>query len=127
MLLIPKSNTGPLELRTVVDLHKLNENTQNLSSHQATEAWCIEKVSTFVFKVVYIEDNENVVADTLSKLYSNDSAESLLARSEFTYHVVLDSDTSVVGNDVFPVLVEIDARIATKRSSCVRRPMERVV
>ena len=119
MLLIPKSNTGPLELRTVVDLHELNENTQNLSGRQATEARWIEKVSTFVFKVVYIEGSENVVADALSKLYSNDSAESQLARSEFTYHVVLDGDTSVVGNDVFPVLAEIEARIATRRSSCV--------
>ena len=90
--------------------HLLNQ--KNLSGRQAR--W-IEKISTFTFKVVYIEGSENVVADALSCLYSNDSPGTQRSREEFTYHDVVDDDTSAVisreDGDV-PVLAGIEARIA---------------
>ena len=45
-------------------------NQKNLSSRQAR--W-LEKISSFTFDVVYIAGSENVVADALSRIYSNDS------------------------------------------------------
>jgi RNase H-like domain found in reverse transcriptase/Reverse transcriptase (RNA-dependent DNA polymerase)/Retroviral aspartyl protease len=103
--------------------HLLNQ--KNLSGRQAR--W-LEKISTFTFKVVYIEGSENVVADALSRLYSNDSPGTQRARSEHTYHDVVDEDTSVVASgeepDV-PVLAGIEARVATRRGSRVRRLTEK--
>ena len=48
--------------------HLLNQ--KNLSGRQAR--W-LEKISSFTFTVTYIEGSENVVADALSRIYSNDS------------------------------------------------------
>ena len=60
-------------------LHLLNQ--KNLSGRQAR--W-LEKISPFNFKVVYIEGNENIVADALSRMYSNDSPGTVRSQSEFT-------------------------------------------
>ena len=104
--------------------HLLNQ--KNLSGRQAR--W-LEKISTFTFRVVYIEGSENVVADALSRLYSNDSPGTLRARSEFTYHDVVDDDTLKVevveDSDVSPVLAGIEARVVTRRGSRVRRLTEK--
>lgn len=91
-------------------------NQKNLSGRQAR--W-LGKISSFSFKVVYIEGSENVVADALSRLYSNDSPSTHWSQSEFTYHDVVDDDTSAVevSADVFPLLSGIDALIATRHSA----------
>ena len=101
--------------------HLLNQ--KNLSGRQAR--W-LEKISSFSFTVVYVEGSENVVADALSRIYSNDSPGTERFRSEFTYHDVVDDDTMVVDDtDVLPVLAGIEARVATRRGSRVRRLTER--
>ena len=88
-------------------------NQKNLSGWQAR--W-LEKISSFMFKVVYIPGSENVVADALSRMYSNDSLGTQRWKSEFTYHDVVDNDTSNV--DVFtPVLAGIEARVTSRRST----------
>ena len=87
-------------------------NQKNLSGRQAR--W-LEKISSFTFEVVYIAGSENVVADALSRMYSNDSSGTVRARSEYTYHDVVDDDTTFT--EVLPVLAGIEARIATRRGS----------
>ena len=99
-------------------------NQKNLSGRQAR--W-LEKISTFTFEVAYIAGSENVVADALSRLYSNDSSGTVRARSEYTYHDVLDDDTALVGPADIPVLAGIEARIATRRSTRDRRPSQRAM
>ena len=89
-------------------------NHKNLSGRQAH--W-LEKISSFTFDVVYIASSENVVADALSRIYSNDSVGTVRARSEFTYHDVSDDDTVTSErsstNENLPVLAGIEAWIAT--------------
>ena len=103
--------------------HLLNQ--KNLSGRQAR--W-LEKISSFTFTVTYIEGSENGVADALSRMYAYDSPGTQRSRSEFTYHDVIDDDTSSVvvklGTDV-PILAGMEARLATRRSSRVRRPTEK--
>ena len=43
-------------------------NQRNLSGHQA---WWMEKIGLFVFEVVYVAGSENVIADALSRMYSD--------------------------------------------------------
>ena len=100
-------------------VHLLNQ--KNLSGRQAR--W-LEKISAFSFKVTYIPGSENLVADALSRMYSNDAKGTQRIRSEFTYHDVMDDDTSIVveGQDKdVPVLAGMEARVATRRGSRVRR------
>ena len=99
-------------------------NQRNLSGRQAR--W-LEKMSTYDFEVVYIPGSENVVADALSRLYANDSPGTTRSKSEFTCHDVLDDDTSVVEDNVgdMPVLAGIEARLATRRGTRIRRPTEK--
>ena len=100
-------------------IHLLNQ--KNLSGRQAR--W-LEKISSFSFEVVYIAGSENVVADALSRMYSNDSPGTVRAASEFTCHDVLDDDTLPVSNDMgeLPILAGVEAVVATRRSSRVRVP-----
>lgn len=101
-------------------------NQKNLSGQQAR--W-LEKISSFTFEVVYIAGSENVVADALSRIYSNDSAGTEWARSEYTYHDVVDDDTSTMEKqpDILPVLAGIEAQIATRRGTRVRQPSRKAV
>ena len=100
-------------------------NQKNLSGRQAR--W-LEKVSCFDFEVVYIAGSENVVADALSRIYSNDSAGTVRTRSEYTYHDVVDDDTSSteIAPEI-PVLAGIEAQIVTRRGSQTRRPSQKAV
>lgn len=99
-------------------------NQKNLSGRQAR--W-LEKISSYTFEVVYVPGSENVVADALSRIYSNDSIGTERARSEYTYHDVVDDDTSTMGNTVetTPLLAGIEAQIATRRGTRVRRPTQK--
>ena len=54
---------------------------KNLSGHQAR--W-IEKISEFDFKVEYVLGVDNILADALSRLYSNDRAGMVRSSSEYT-------------------------------------------
>ena len=103
--------------------HLLNQ--KNLSGRQAR--W-LEKISSYIFKVVYIEGSENVVADALSRIYANDSSGTVRARSEFTSHDVVDDDTVAVLSNLpsdVPVLAGMEARVATRRGTRVRRLTEK--
>jgi hypothetical protein len=59
--------------------HLLNQ--KNLSGHQAH--W-IEKISSFNFEVVYVPGSKNVLADALSRIYSNDAPGTVRSHSEYT-------------------------------------------
>ena len=91
-------------------------NQKNLSGCQAR--W-LEKISSFTFEVIY--GSENVVGDMLSRIYSNDSAGTEHARSEYMYHDVVDDDTASIGGspEAVPILAGIEARIVTRRGSRV--------
>ena len=103
-------------------IHLLNQ--KNLSGRQAR--W-LDKISPFNFKVVYIEGSENVVADALSRIYSNDSLGTVRTKSEFTYHDVVYDDTSSVGSPAgdLPLLAGIEAQLATRCSSRTHHPTEK--
>ncbi len=87
-------------------VHLLNQ--RNLSGRQAR--W-MEKISEFNFSIEYIPGAENVLADTLSRIYSNDQPGTVRAPSEYVAY-----DSSMVPNDVLtsnsisvPVLVDREA------------------
>lgn len=105
-------------------IHLLNQ--KFLSGQQAQ--W-LEKISTFNFEVVYISGSENVLADAISRMYTNDSQGTEQSRSEFTQHDVLDNDVvvEIENKGDVPVLAGLEAQLATQRSSRVRHPTEKVV
>ena len=101
-------------------------NQKNLSGRQAR--W-LEKISSFTFEVVYIAGCENILADALSRMYSNDSVGTERARSEFTFHDVVDEDVLFLGllAEELPVLAGMEARMVTRRSSRARTPSRKAV
>ena len=86
-------------------------NQKSISGRQAR--W-LEKISSFIFEVVYVPGSENVVADALSRMYSNDSAGTERVRSEYSYHDVTDDDTSSLQE---LQLAGMQAVVATTRPS----------
>ncbi|KAJ2921647.1 hypothetical protein H1R20_g15445, partial [Candolleomyces eurysporus] len=97
-------------------IHLLNQ--KNLSGRQAR--W-LEKISTFNYEVKYIPGAENVLADSLSQMYSNDSPGTVCARAEYTFHDVLDDDSSPVPPQTQPVLTGLEALAARVESRGRRR------
>ena len=93
-------------------IHLLRQ--KNLSGRQAR--WC-EKISEFDFDIVYIPGIENVVADALSGMYSNDSSGTICVESEYTYFDVVNDDADIgTLNDVtIPILAGIDALVAIQK------------
>jgi hypothetical protein len=90
--------------------HLLNQ--KNLCDRQA--CW-IEKISLFDLEVLYIPGTENMVADALSWMYSNDVPGIIHVHSKCMYHAVGDGDFEVSG----------DLRIRTGlevRAAAHRRP-----
>ena len=91
---------------------------KNLSGQQAR--W-IEKISPFDFEINYIPSSENVVADSLSRLYSNDSKGTVRSPSEYTYHDIVNEDNVPIQYntqqqlDITPILAGIEAKITTKK------------
>jgi hypothetical protein len=72
-----------------------------LSGRQAR--W-VEKISGFDFDIKYVSGTENVLADALSRIYSNEAPGTVRARSEYTYHDIVDNDvieTNAISMPVF--------------------------
>ena len=92
-------------------IYLLNQKT--ISGRQAR--W-LEKISSFVFEVVYVAGSENVLADALSRLYSNDSPGTVRARSEYTEFDIVDEDYVNVETNMV-MLAGLDAVVATHRDS----------
>ena len=88
-------------------------NQKALSGRQAR--W-LEKISSFNFKVVYIPGSENVLADALSRMYSNEDPGTLRARSEYTKFDVVDEEPVEVLSDRV-LLTGINAVVATHRAT----------
>lgn len=87
-------------------------NQKNISGRQAR--W-LEKISSFIFEVVYVAGTENVLADALSRLYSNDSPGTVRSRSEFTSFDVMDDEPAALDTTGMVLLSGIDAVVATHR------------
>jgi hypothetical protein len=81
-------------------IHLLKQ--KNLSGRQAR--W-LEKISQFDFEVIYVPGAENILSDALSRLYSSDAPGTVRARSEYTYHDVVDNDSITAHLISMPVLV----------------------
>ena len=90
-------------------IHLLNQ--KNISGRQAR--W-LEKISSFVFKVEYAAGNDNLLADALSRIYSNDSPGTVRARSEFTAFDVMDEDPVEIQGEM-TLLAGMEAVVATHK------------
>jgi hypothetical protein len=97
-------------------IHLLNQ--KNLSGRQAR--W-MEKISSFDFEIRYIPGTENVLADALSRIYSNESAGTVRAQSEYTYHDVIDNNDLDIESISMPVFVGMEAMAAALSSDRVLR------
>ena len=89
-------------------------NQKALSGRQAR--W-LEKISSFVFEVVYVAGSDNVLADSLSRLYSNDAPGTVRAQSEFTEFDITDEEPMQLDTTNMVLLAGIDAIVATHRDS----------
>ena len=90
-------------------IHLLNQ--KNISGRQAR--W-LEKISSFVFEVVFATGSKNVLADALSRMYSDDSRGTERTVNEYTYHDVTDEDAPV-SNFTTPLFAGANAIFATRR------------
>jgi hypothetical protein len=88
-------------------------NQKAVSGRQAR--W-IEKISSFAFTVEYAAGSENVLADALSRIYSNDSPGTERAESEYTVFDNDDDDPAELVTDMV-LLAGLDAVVATHRNS----------
>jgi hypothetical protein len=69
----------------------------------------MEKISEFIFEVMYVPGGENMLADALSCMYSNDAPGTVHARSEYTYHNVVNNNALLVHSISMPVLTNLKA------------------
>jgi hypothetical protein len=88
-------------------------NQKSISGRQAR--W-LEKISPFNFEVVYAAGSENVLADALSRIYSNDSPGTERARSEFTSFDSMDEEPAALVSNMV-LLAGMEAIVATHRNS----------
>ncbi len=79
---------------------------KNLSGRQAR--W-MEKLGEFDFEIQYVPGTENVLADALSRLWSNESPGTVRGRGAYTYHDVVNSDSLNTHGISMPVLVGMEA------------------
>jgi len=91
-------------------IHLINQ--KSLSGRQAR--W-IEKISGFDFEVQYMPGSENVIADALSRMYSNDTPGTVRSKCEYTYFDVVNDDAAVEENVSMPILAGIEAKVAVQR------------
>jgi mannose/fructose/N-acetylgalactosamine-specific phosphotransferase system component IID len=85
-------------------IHLVNQ--ENLSGCQAR--W-IEKTSSFNYEIEYVLGTENVLVDALSRIYSNEAPGTVRARSEYTYHDVLDNNDLDINSISMPVFAGMEA------------------
>jgi hypothetical protein len=106
-------------------IHLVNQ--KNLSGRQAR--W-IEKTSSFNYEIEYVPGTENVLADTLSRIYSNEAPGTVRARSEYTYHDVLDNNDLDISSISMPVFAGLEAmamssdRVTRSMTCSTRTPEE---
>ncbi|OBZ62662.1 Retrovirus-related Pol polyprotein from transposon 17.6 [Grifola frondosa] len=104
-------------------LHLLKQ--KNLSGRQAR--W-LEKISEYDFEVEYVPGVENVLADALSRIYSNDGPGTVRAPSEYAAHddSIASPATLEAHAITMPVLVGLEA-LATMPEGARRLRSRRVV
>ncbi len=85
-------------------VHLYNQKT--LSGRQA--CW-MEKLGEFDFEVQYVLGAENVLADALSRLWSNESPGMVHGCGVYTYHDVIDNNSIETHGISMPVLVGVEA------------------
>ena len=94
-------------------IHLLNQKT--VSGRQAR--W-LEKISSFTFQVEYAAGSDNLLADALSRMYSNDDPATEHARSEYTSFDIVDGVTVHDGpSKGMVILAGINAVVVTHRDS----------
>jgi hypothetical protein len=66
-----------------------------------------------------VPGTENVVADTLSKMYSDDSGGTIYALSEYIYFDIMNEDIKVNGvlDVTVPIFAGLNASVAVQRKS----------
>ena len=101
-------------------IHLLKQ--KDLSGRQAR--W-MEKISEFNFEVQYAPGVENVLADALSRLYSNDAPGTVRARSEYTYHDIINNDVLLKHDISMPLCTSIEAAAVTLGAETGRPEMGR--
>jgi hypothetical protein len=99
-------------------IHLVNQ--KKLSGRQAQ--W-VEKISSFDFEIQYVPGTENVLADALSRMYSNEAPGTVRSWSEYTYHDVVDMDVLELGAVSMPAFAGKEA--AALGSDRVTRSMAR--
>lgn len=95
-------------------IHLLSQ--KNLSPRQAR--W-MEKLAEFDFEIIYVPGTENILSDALSRMYSNDQRGTVRARTEYTYHDVIDNDQMPSELVTMPVMVGMEGEaefMAIRRS-----------
>ena len=93
-------------------------NQKLVSGRQAR--W-LEKNSLFNFMVEYAAGSENMLADALSGMYSNDSPGTECARLEFTSFDSMDEEPVELVNDMV-LLAGIEAVLATHQDLKLKGP-----
>ena len=90
----------------------------NQKSVSGRQAHWIEKISSFDLRIEYAAGSENILADALSWMYSNDSHGTEHARSEFTAFDAMDEDSPQLASGMV-LLAGVDTVVATQRNSGV--------
>jgi hypothetical protein len=85
-------------------IHLVNQ--KNLSGRQGH--W-VEKILSFDFEIQYLPGTENVLADALSQIYSNEAPGTGRARSEYTYYDVVNNDVLELATISMPVFARGEA------------------
>ena len=94
-----------------------------------TQARWLEKISEFDFDVEYVPGVDNVLADALSRVYSNDAAGTVRTASEYVAHDEDDTFPAALADEIvaMPVLtsVEAEALLAPLRRTRAQTRAER--
>lgn len=84
----------------------------------------MEKLGEFDFEIQYVPGTENVLADALSRLWSNESPGTVRGRGAYTYHDVVNSDSLNTHGISMPVLVGMEASCLANDDGLEVCPME---
>ncbi len=79
---------------------------KNLSGQQAH---CMEKMVEFDFEIKYVPGMENILADALSHLWTNEAPGTVRGHGVYMYHDVLDNDSLAAHGVSMPVLIGLEA------------------